>query len=112
MKRAEARRGDLVTVAMQGDFGKPRPALVVQTDLVSEHPSVVVLPLTTTLISAPLLRITVEALPETGLHTISQIMVDKPSTVPRQRLGPMFGRVDDDTMSRVSRSLAIWLGLA
>jgi len=112
LKHAEARRGDLVTVTLQGDFGKPRPALVVQTDLVPDYPSVVVLPITTMLISAPLVRITVEAVPETGLHTISQIMIDKPSTVPRHRLGPTFGRIDEDALGRVSRSLALWLGLA
>ena len=111
MKPADVRRGDLVTVAIQGDLGKPRPALAVQTDLVPDYPSVVVLPMTTTLVSAPLIRITVDAVPETGLRTISQIMIDKPSTVLRQRLGPTFGRVDSDTLGRVSRSLAVWLGL-
>ncbi len=112
MKPVEVRRGDLVTVALQGDLGKPRPALVVQTDLVPDYPSIVILPLTTTLVSAPLVRVTVEAMPETGLRMISQIMIDKPSTVPRRRLGPTFGRIDDDTLGRVSRSLAVWLGLA
>ena len=52
-------RGDLVTIAMQGDFGKPRPALVIQANQFSEHSSVTVLPITSTMVAAPLLRITV-----------------------------------------------------
>jgi len=32
-------RGDFVTLAMQGDFGKPRPALVIQSDQFNEHAS-------------------------------------------------------------------------
>nr|WP_259646020.1 type II toxin-antitoxin system PemK/MazF family toxin [Pseudomonas ficuserectae] len=40
---------------MQGDFGKPRPALVIQANQFSEHTSVTVLPVTSTLVAAPLL---------------------------------------------------------
>ena len=40
------KRGDLVTVALQGDLGKPRPALVIQSDLFEAHPSVTILPVT------------------------------------------------------------------
>ena len=57
-------RGDVVTIAMQGDFRKPRPALVIQADQFNEHASVTVLPVTSTLVAAPLLRITVQ--PSTG----------------------------------------------
>ncbi|MGE4356804.1 type II toxin-antitoxin system PemK/MazF family toxin [Halothiobacillus sp.] len=48
-------RGDLVTIAIQGDFGKPRPAVVIQSDQFGEHPTVTVLPMTGTLVDAPLL---------------------------------------------------------
>ena len=61
-------RGDFVTIATQGDFGKPRPALVIQSDLFHEHPTLTVLPVTGTLFSAPLLRVTVHATPENGLQ--------------------------------------------
>lgn len=106
------KRGDLVIVALQGDLGKPRPALIVQTDLIPRHPSIVVLPITTTMISAPLLRITLEPLPETGLRTLSQVMVDKPVAVRRERLGKVIGHVDETTLGRITRSLAMWLGIA
>jgi mRNA interferase MazF len=106
------KRGDLVTVALQGDHGKPRPALIIQTDLIPSHPSIVVLPVTTTIISAPLLRITLEPLPETGLRTLSQVMVDKPIAVRRERLGKVIGHIDEPTLGRITRSLAMWLGIA
>ena len=70
------RRGDLVTIALQGDFGKPRPALVVQADVFAEHPSVTVLPVTSALVAAPLLRITLQPSADNGLTKPSQVMVD------------------------------------
>ena len=57
------RRGDLVTVSLQGDCGKPRPALVIQSDMFSEARSKTVLPLTSTLIDAPLIRVQIEPTP-------------------------------------------------
>ena len=57
-------RGDLVTVALTGDYGKPRPALVIQSELFDNHPSVTLLPVTNTLVDAPLLRLTVEPDPD------------------------------------------------
>jgi mRNA interferase MazF len=70
-------RGAVVVVTLQGDYGKPRPALVVQSDMFSTLPSVTILPITSDLRDAPLYRIGIEASPETGLHKPSQIMVDK-----------------------------------
>ena len=76
-------RGDLVTIALQGDFGKPRPALVIQADWFAGHSSVTVLPVTGTLVDAPLLRITLQPSADNGLQKTSQIMVDKAMTVQR-----------------------------
>ncbi len=107
------RRGDLVTVAMQGDLGKPRPALVIQSDLFNEtHPSVTVLPLTSEIRPTPLFRITLDPSSENGLRKVSQVMVDKPITCRRDKIGPAFGRLDDDVLLRVNRALMVWLGLA
>lgn len=106
------RRGDLVTVALSGDYGKPRPALVIQSDLFSAHPSVTVLPVTGDLRDAPLLRIRVEPGVQNGLRKTSDIMVDKPQAVPRERVGAVIGRVDDATMVAVNRALATFLGFA
>ena len=89
-------RGDFVTIAMQGDFGKPRPALVIQSDQFGEHSSVTVLPITSTLIDAPLLRVTVQPSLDNGLQKPSQVMVDKVMTVKRDKLGAVFGRIGRD----------------
>lgn len=106
------RRGDLVTVALQGDFGKPRPALVIQSDRFETSATVTVLLVSSTLVDAPLFRVSVEPSVENGLRAASQIMVDKAMTVRRERVGPIIGRIDDDVMLAVERSLALWFGLA
>ncbi|MEN8742883.1 MAG: type II toxin-antitoxin system PemK/MazF family toxin [Phaeobacter gallaeciensis] len=106
------RRGDLVTVALQGDYGKPRPALVIQSDQFSDLGSVVILPITSTIVDAPLLRPTIEPSSDNGLRAPSQIMLDKPMTVKTDKVGPAFGFLDDATMVSVNRSLALFLGLA
>ena len=105
------RRGDLVTIALQGDYGKPRPALIVQSDLFDEHPSVTVLPVTGELRETPLFRIRIEADAKSGLEKTSDIMVDKAQSVPRDRMGAVFGRVSEEQMLAVSRSLAVFLGV-
>lgn len=106
------RRGDLVTVALQGAYGKPRPALVVQSDLFADHPSVTVLPLTSDLRDTAIFRPTVEPSAANGLRRTSQVMADKAVTVPRERVGAAFGRVEDATMVAVTRALAVFLGIA
>lgn len=105
-------RGDLVTVSMQGDFGKPRPALVIQANPFSEHATLTILLITGTLVAAPLLRITVQPSAENGLQKPSQVMVDKAMTVKRDKIGPAFGRMHEDTMVEVERCLAVFLGIA
>jgi mRNA interferase MazF len=104
-------RGDLVTIAMPGDFGKPRPALVVQADPFKAHATVTVLLVTSTLVAAPLLRVTVQPSAENGLQKPSQVMVDKAMTVKRDKLGPAFGHMDLGVMLEVERCLAVFLGI-
>ena len=107
------KRGDVVTVALQGDFGKPRPAVIVQSDTFNDtHATISVLPITSTIVSAPVFRITVEPSAANGLRSISQIMTDKIVSVRRERLGTRIGALDRATLARVGRSLALWLELA
>ena len=106
------RRGDLVTVATSGDYGKPRPALVIQSDSFAELSSVTLCLVTSALLEARLFRITVDPSPENGLRRISQVQVDKVMTVKRQRVGGVIGRLDDATMLKVNRSLAVFVGIA
>lgn len=106
------RRGDLVPVAIPGDFGKPRPALVIQSDQFEATATVTVLLLSGTLVEAPLIRVDVEPSPENGLRKRSQVMVDKAMTVKRDKFGQPFGRLDEAAMIAVNRSLALFLGFA
>ena len=107
------RRGDVVTVAAAGDFGKPRPAVVVQSDVFPErHASVVVCRMTTGLEDAPDFRLTITPSRNNGLRAVSQIMADKPVTIRRERVGSRIGRLDERDVSRLNRALAFVLGLA
>ena len=107
------RRGDVVTVAASGDYGKPRPAVVVQSDVFpAEHESVVVCQMTSTLSEAPDFRVTVDPSSANGLRTISQIMADKPVAVRRKRIGARIGQLDRLDVLRLNRALAFCMGLS
>lgn len=106
------KRGDLVTVALQGNYGKPRPALIVQSDLFSEHPSVTILPITSELRNLSLFRLQIIPAEINGLHSVSEIMLDKLQTVPREKIGAAFGHLSEDDMLEVTRLLALFLGIA
>ncbi len=106
------KRGDIVTVAAKGHYsGKPRPALVLQSDLFSVLGSVTICLLTTEILDTPLFRLTVEPSPSNGLRHISQIMIDKIVTIPREAIGPRIGSADRELMVRIDRSLAVFLGI-
>ena len=108
-------RGDLVTVpdsgALPGDFGKPRPALVVQSDLFAGHATVTVLPVTSTETPAPLFRLPVDPSPDNGLREPSFVTVDKAMSIRTEKLGGPFGRLGNADLIRVNRALALFLGI-
>lgn len=106
------RRGDFVTVALPGDFGKPRPALIIQANHFATTATATLLLVTSTVIEAPLLRVNVAPGPQSGLRKPSQVMIDKTMTVRRERLGPPIGRIDADSLLEVERRLAVFLGIA
>ena len=107
------RRGDVVTVALPGDFGKPRPAVVIQSDLFANHTTVTVLPVTSTLTTAsPLFRLRLVPSADNGLHASSDVMVDRTMSVRPDRVGDTIGRLDDADMLRINRALALFLGIA
>ena len=107
------RRGDIVVVAAAGDYGKPRPAVVVQTNAFPEtHPSVVICQMTSDVVNAPDFRVTIEPNEENGLRTPSQVMADKPVTVRRERIGQLIGRLTDADIGRLNIALAFVMGFA
>jgi len=98
---------------MSGEYGKPRPALVVQSNLFSALPSVAVCPVTSMIRSdADLVRLTVEPSPTNGLRHQSQIVIDKITALPATKISRVIGRADDALMVRVNRALALFLGIA
>lgn len=107
------KRGNVVSVAATGDYGKPRPAVIVQTDaLPTEHDSVVVCQMTSDLSDAPDFRVTIEPTRLNGLRVRSQVMADKPVTIRRVRLGRLIGHLDDKDLARLNIALAFVMGLA
>lgn len=104
-------RGDLVTVSLQGDFGKPRPALVVQSDLLDALPTLMLCPISSELRDADF-RVLVQPTPGNGLRQPSQVMVDKVSTLPRGKMGSAFGHLEADRLREVDRALLLVMGLA
>jgi mRNA interferase MazF len=106
------KRGDLVTVSAQGDYGKPRPAVVIQSDALNAADSVLVALLTSAVADTPLYRLTVEPAAENGLRTVSQVMVDKVMAYPRAKCGPVIGHLSIADMLVLNNMLSVMIGLA
>lgn len=107
------KRGDIVTVAAAGDYGKPRPAVIVQTDaLPPSHQSLIVCQMTSELAVIPELRITIEPNAANGLRVRSQVIADKPITIRRERVGRIIGHLEPNDLRRLNFALAFALGLA
>ena len=105
-------RGDLVLIALPGDYGKLRPALIVQSNLFSEHPSVTICLLTSHILQTPLFRFYVEPSHDNGLTAPSQVQIDKMMTVPREKTGQVIGRLSHKQMYEITKLLALWIGIA
>jgi len=106
------KRGDLVTVVIKGAYGKPRPALIIQSDLFSDIPSITILPVTSKIRDVHIFRILLKPTDDNGLKKNSQVMVDKVQTVPREQIGQRIGKIDKSSMLLTERALTIFLGIA
>jgi mRNA interferase MazF len=106
------RRGDIVLAVAPGDYGKPRPAVVVQSDaFLDSHASIAVCLVTSSLEPAPMFRLLIERSPANGLHARSQIMVDNIVALRRDRLRKKLGSLEPTELRRLNRALMIFLGL-
>ena len=105
--------GDVINVAATGDCGKPRPAVIVQTDaLPAQDASVVVWQMTADPSDAAGFRVTIEPTERSGLRVRSQVMADKPVRIRRERVGRAIGRLDSADIARLNVALAFVMGLA
>lgn len=104
-------RGDLITVSSPGDYGKPRPALVIQADKFGHLDSVTVAPLTKTVLALPSARVMLEPTAQNGLRDVSFVMTDKIGTVRKTKTGPVIGKIDAVSLMAVDRALAVFFGL-
>lgn len=107
------KRGEIWTIAGGGDYtGKPRPAVVIQDNGFDATASITVCAFTTDPTEAPLFRISIEPSDGNGLRAPSRLMVDKLTTVSKERLGSRVGRLDDEDMVRLNRATLVFLGMA
>jgi len=108
----ELKRGDLVIVSAPGSYGKPRPSVVIQSDIYDGTGSLVVLLMTTKLRpEAPLIRYNILPAPANGLNEPTDVMIDKLFTVPRDRMGRRIGHLTAAQMAEISSELAVFLGM-
>ncbi len=106
-------RGEIYTAAARGPYtGKPRPVVILQDDRFDATASVTVCPFTTNPVEAPLVRLPIDPSDDNGLDQPSQLVVDKVTTVPRSSLGDRLGKLRDDELIALNRSLIVFLGLA
>lgn len=106
------RRGDLIRVALPGSYGKPRPAVVIQSDRLRGSGSVIVCLVTSDLADAPTRRVTLAINDRSNLTKVSQVQIDKIFAQPREKCGDRFGRVSDAELAAINRALVFVLGLA
>ena len=105
------RRGDIAIVAPPGEFGKPRPALIIQADITLPSPTVTYLPITSDLLRVPNTRISLQPSSQNGLRLESEVMIDLIQTSSLERFGQVVGHVDALTMIQVEAALSLHLGL-
>lgn len=106
-------RGEIWTASGGKNYaGKPRPVVVVQDNAFDATGSITICAFTSDPTEAPLFRLEIEPAPEDGLDRASRLMVDKITTMPREKLGKQIGRLSDADLLRLNRAMMVFLGLA
>lgn len=106
------KRGDIVVCALSGDYGKPRPAVITQSDLFNAtHASLVVCPITSHLVETPLFRLSIKPTKVNKLTHVSQIMVDKITAIKKERIQEVIGKLSLEELKRLDEALKLWLSL-
>ena len=107
------RRGEIWTAAGGKDYaGKPRPVVILQDDRFDATASITICAFTTDSANAPLFRLPIVPNEANGLKAPCRLMVDKITTVPKNRIGTRVGQLDDADIVRLNRAILVFLGLA
>ena len=106
------KRGEIFICNLSGDFGKPRPGVIVQSNLFNAtHASVVICPITSHIINAPLFRITLNPNTKNGLKNNSQVMIDKVTAIKVENVKQKIGFINRAEMDKIDEALKLWLDL-
>lgn len=107
------KRGEIWTVAGGAEYtGKPRPAIIVQSDKFDATSSITICPLTGTFVPAAPARFSLAPSAENGLRSVSHAMADKISTLPKSKVGRLLGSLNSAEVALLNQTLALFLGLA
>ena len=110
--RLALRRGDIAVCIAPGDYGKPRPSVIVQANRFNDGlGSVVVCPLTSDLVESSLLRLPVIPSEANGIRKPSVIMIDKIAAVRRDRIKSVTGHLDRQSLNRLDELLQLLVEL-
>jgi mRNA interferase MazF len=105
------KRGEIWTISAGVYAGKPRPAVILQSNAFQSLDSVTVCPFTTDLRGTEIVRVLIEPNDQNHLLLPSKLMADKVSTIAKSKLGKYLGALGDDDMRRLERAVMTFLGL-
>lgn len=113
LSKSALKRGEIWTVAGGKDYaGKPRPAVILQDDRFDATDSITICAFTTDPTDAALFRVAIEPSVLNGLRATCRLMVDKITTIPKEKIGIRVGRLSDEDMVRLNRTIMVFLGIA
>jgi mRNA interferase MazF len=103
----------IVLAAGPGEYSsKPRPFLVVQSNLFNDtHTSVTLCPMTSVVGGQTLFRVPFSPSVGTGLTAETEVQVDKVQSLRRERITRAIGLAPATTMEQVDQALRRWLAL-
>ncbi|MBV8801565.1 MAG: type II toxin-antitoxin system PemK/MazF family toxin [Gammaproteobacteria bacterium] len=108
----DLKKSDIVVCVINGDYGKPRPAVIIQSDLFNPtHSSFTICPITSHCIEAPLFRLSIQPNIENGLNQPSQIMVDKIMTLQKEKIRQKIGSISNEMQTQLLKAIQRWLGI-
>ena len=108
------KRGDIVILNIGGNVGKPRPALIIQADILNQDNNLattIVLPLTSELLNMEVIRYKLEPNKTNGLQFASQVMIDKIMQVEKIRIQKIAGHITKKQIDEIEARLLAILGV-